>query len=175
MNRIALSKNVELFASKIFELRGHRIMLDRDLAEIYGLSTKRLNEQVKRNLGRFPDDFMFELTKMELNQLVANCDRFNSIKHSTVLPKAFTEHGALMLASVLNSEVAVAASVQVIRAFIHLRSIVTLHKDLADKILDLEEKYDSKFKIVFDALKKLMIPAKEPGKQIGFVVKKPGQ
>ena len=101
----------EVIINKIYVIRGQKVMVDRDLAELYGVTTKRLNEQVKRNNNRFPSNFMFELTKEEKNQLVANCDHLKKLKFSPVLPKVFTEHGILMLSSVLNSELAVKMSV----------------------------------------------------------------
>lgn len=117
--------------TRIFIVRGHRVMIDADLAQLYGVSTKRLNQQVHRNLARFPDDFMMTLTATEKTQVVANCNHLQRLKFSPVLPKVFTEHGALMLASVLNTPVAVDASIQVVRAFSRLRSLLVAHKDLA--------------------------------------------
>jgi hypothetical protein len=152
----------------ILFLRGQKVMLDADLARIYGVPTKRLNEQVKRNRTRFPEDFMFQLTETEKVEVVAICDHLKMTKFSNVLPYAFTEHGAVMLASVLNSEIAVQASVQVVRAFIRLREILMTHKDLARKIDQLEKKYDSKFKIVFDAIRQLMTPPSISKRRIGF-------
>jgi len=152
----------------ILWIRHRKVMLDYDLARIYGVTTKRLNEQVKRNRARFPGDFMFQLNSTEKNELVANCDRFKNLKHSTSLPYAFTEHGAVMLASVLNSIIAIDASVQVVRAFVHLREILTTHKDLARKLEELEKKYDSQFRVVFDAIRQLMAPPPVRSRKIGF-------
>ncbi|MDP2302856.1 MAG: ORF6N domain-containing protein [Ignavibacteria bacterium] len=118
-------------------------MLDRNLAELYGVSTKVLNQAVKRNSERFTTDFMFILTKSEKDELVTNCDRFNSLKHSTVLPFAFTEYGALMLASVLNSQRAIEASIFVVQAFVKLREILSTHKELAQKLKELEYKIET--------------------------------
>ena len=144
-------------------------MIDADLARLYGVTTKRLNEQVKRNYSRFPFDFMFQLTTDEKIELVANCDRFKNLKHSTSLPFAFTEHGTVMLASVLNSSVAIQASVQVVRTFVRLRELLSTHKDLARKLETLEKKYDHQFKVVFDAIRQLMTPPSLPPKRrIGF-------
>ena len=146
-------------------------MLDSDLAEVYGVTTKRLNEQVKRNRERFPGDFMFQLTTEEKSEVVANCDHLKSLKYSPTLPYAFTEHGAIMLASVLNSVVAVRASLQVVRAFVRLREILATHKELARKLHELENKYDAQFRVVFDAIRQLMEPpASGPKKRIGFHV-----
>ncbi|OGQ08488.1 MAG: hypothetical protein A3G32_09880 [Deltaproteobacteria bacterium RIFCSPLOWO2_12_FULL_40_28] len=143
-------------------------MVDADLASIYGVTTKRLNEQVKRNRSRFPQDFTFQLDIDEKKELVANCDRFKNLKHSTVLPYVFMEHGAIMLASVLNSEIAVQASIQVVRAFVKLRELLTTNKDLARKLAGLEKKYDHQFKVVFDAIRELMEPPPSKKRKIGF-------
>jgi hypothetical protein len=159
----------EVIERKILIVRGQRVMLDRDLAELYGASTKRLNEQVKRNKRRFPDDFMFQLTEDEKNELVANCDRFSPLKHSTALPYAFTEHGALMLANVIKSATAIEVSILVVRAFARLREIIRTHKDLQRKIEDMEQKYDKQFRIVFEAIRELITPKEEkPKRRIGF-------
>ncbi len=107
--------------SEILVIRGQQVMIDRDLAQIYGVETKRLNEQVKRNIERFPAEFCFQLSVTEKDELVANCDRFNSLKHSTSAPYAFTEHGVVMLAAVLKSETAVKASIQIVKAFVAMR------------------------------------------------------
>ena len=137
-------------------------MLDIDLAVLYGVTTKRLNEQVKRNRDRFPEDFMFQLAEKEKAEVVANCDHLKMLKFSPHLPYAFTEHGAIMLATVLNSPVAVQASVQVVRAFVKLREMLASHKDLARKLDEMEKKYDAQFKIVFDAIRELMTPPEKP-------------
>lgn len=150
-------------------IRGERVIVDADLARIYGVTTKRLNEQVRRNRARFPEDFMFTLTVEENRQLVANCDRFKNLKHSSSLPSVFTEHGAIMSANVLRSECAVQASIQVVRAFVRLRRMILANKDLARKLEDLEKKYDSQFRVVFDAIRQLMAPPPVPPKRrIGF-------
>lgn len=159
----------ERIEKAILLIRGQRVMLDADLARVYGVTTRRLNEQVRRNRARFPEDFMIQLNADEKKELVANCDRFKNLKHSTVLPLAFTEYGAIMLASVLNSQLAVDASVQVVRAFVRLREILASHKDLAHKLAKLEKKYDHQFKVVFDAIRQLMTPPSNPKRKIGFV------
>jgi hypothetical protein len=157
---------------RILLIRGLRIMLDADLAEVYGMSTKRLNEQVKRNRERFPEDFMFQLTADEKAEVVAKCDHLAKLKFSKALPFAFTEHGAVMLASVLNSPTAVASSILVVRAFIRLRELVAAHRDLAKRLEELERKYDAKFRVVFDSIRALMEPTPQPSPQpkrsIGF-------
>lgn len=161
----------EIIASKIFVIRGKKIMLDRDLAELYGVETKRLNEQVKRNKNRFPEDFMFQLTKKETAELVAICDRFKTLKHSTSLPYAFTEYGALMLANVIKSSTAIETSITIVRTFSRLREMLATHADLKKKIEKLEEKYDKhdeQFKLVFEAVRQLLEPPDKPTKEIGF-------
>jgi hypothetical protein len=126
----------EFILSKIFLIRGVKVMLDCDLAELYGVTTKRLNEQVKRNIQRFPIDFMFQLTEQEKTEVVAFCDHLHKLKFSSFLPYAFTEHGAVMLASVLNSERAIVVNVQIVRIYLKLREIVLSNKDL---LLDFEK------------------------------------
>jgi len=163
----------EVIESRIFFLRGQKVMVDRDLAELYGVQTKALNQAVKRNSTRFPRDFMFQLTKKEKDQLVTNCDRFKTLKHSTMLPSAFTEQGVAMLSTVLKSERAIQVNVAIMRTFVRLRKILGSHKALAVKIAEMEQKYDSQFKIVFDALRQLIEPPKKPKIQIGFHPHKP--
>lgn len=152
----------------ILILRGQKVMLDRDLAELYGVETKRLNEQVKRNKGRFPKDFMFRLTKKEKDEVVANCDHLRALKYSRTNPYAFTEHGAVMLASVLNTELAVKTSILVVRAFIQLRKMLAYNKELIKRINELEAKYDSKFTNVFKVLKQIIEKPDPPRRPIGF-------
>jgi len=159
---------VERIEHSILLIRGHKVMLDADLARLYGVTTKRLNEQVRRNRDRFPDDFMFRLTDAEKKEVVANCDHLKTLKFSPNLPYAFTEHGAVMLASVLNSPVAVDVSIQIIKTFIRLRELLVSNKELAKKIEELEKKYDTQFKIVFDAIRQLMSAPESKKKKIGF-------
>jgi ORF6N domain-containing protein len=156
----------------ILLIRGEKVMLDSDLASIYGVTTKRLNEQVKRNLRRFPSDFMFQLTETEKTEVVAKCDHLARIKFSPYLPYAFTEHGALMLANVLNSEKAVQASVHVVRAFVRLRNMLVANPELARKLQALERKYDAQFRVLFEAIRELMAPPEEKRKEIGFRVQR---
>jgi hypothetical protein len=158
----------EYIENKIIYIRNQGVMIDRDIAFIYGVSTKRLNEQVKRNRKRFPDDFMFQISKEEKNEVVANCDHLKTLKFSPNLPYAFTEHGAIMLASVLNSTLAIETSIRVVRAFVKLREFAVNNKELARKIEEIEKKYDKQFKIVFDAIKQLMIPPPVQKRKIGF-------
>jgi hypothetical protein len=156
----------------VYIVRGQKVMLDSDLALIYGVDTRRLNEQVKRNIGRFPEDFMFRLSKGDYESLrsqIATLKAGEQIqrsqfatfdkrrgKHRKYLPYVFTEHGAVMLASVLNSPQAIEASMKVVKVFVRLREILSTHKELAKKIEELEQRYDSKFAEVFTALKELM-------------------
>jgi hypothetical protein len=175
-----MHKNVELVPPEHIErsillIRGQRVMLDADLAGLYGVSTKRVNEQVRRNRDRFPGDFMFQLTTNEKAEVVANCDHLSKLRFSPVLPNAFTEHGAIMAASVLNTRRAIQVSVFVVRAFVKLREIISQHKDLGRRLDELEKKYDAQFKVVFDAIRQLMAPPeqKTPKRRIGFVVEEP--
>ena len=133
-------------------------MLDADLAALYGVSTKRLNEQVRRNRERFPPDFLVELTAQEKTEVVANCDHLARLKYSSSLPFAFTEHGAIMAANVLNSPRAVTVSVMVVRAFVRLRQMLASHVELAGKLAELEKRYDAQFRQVFAAIRALMEP-----------------
>ncbi len=157
---------------RILLIRGQRVILDVDLAKIYGVSTKQLNQQIKRNRGRFPEDFMFRLTEREQEEVVAICGQLKTLRSQIVtskkgrggrryLPFAFTEHGALMVANILNSPTAVKASIQVVRAFVKLRKFLASHKNLARKLYELEKKYDGKFKAVFEAIHRLMNPDEE--------------
>jgi hypothetical protein len=165
---------VERIQNSILLIRGQKVMLDSDLARIYGVTTTRLNEQVKRNRERFPHDFTFQLTAAEKAEVIANCDNLERLKFSPSLPYAFTEHGAIMLASVLNSPLAVQASVQVVRAFVRLRELLNNNKELAQKLKELErklEKHDGAIRGLFDAIRQLMNPPEPKRRQIGFHVK----
>ncbi|MBI4370290.1 MAG: ORF6N domain-containing protein [Elusimicrobia bacterium] len=159
---------------QIFLIRGHKVMLDADLARIYGVSTKRLNQQVHRNKKRFPDDFMFQLSRKEAESLrlqSATLEKAGRGKHRKYLPLAFTEYGAVMLASVLHTPVAVEASVQIARAFVRLREMVAAHRELARKLEQLERKienHDSDIHNLFEAIRKLMEPPEKPRLTMGF-------
>ena len=155
---------------RILSIRGQRVLLDADLAALYGVSTRALNQAVKRNRDRFPEDFMFRLTVAEKAEVITNCDHLRPLRFSPSLPHAFTEHGAIMLASLLNTQIAVEASVQIVRAFVRLRDILATHKDLARKLEELEKKYDAQFKVVFDTIRQLMAPPANPRRSIGFKV-----
>ncbi len=130
---------IEVIEHKIFAIRGQRVMIDRDLAELYGVKTFVLNQAVKRNIKRFPDEFVFKLNDNEKNELITNCDRFKTLKHSSSSPYAFTEHGVAMLSSVLNSEQAIAVNIQIIRTFVKLREFAITHKELAERLNELEK------------------------------------
>jgi len=153
----------------IIMIRGQKVILDVDLAYLYGVPTKRFNEQVKRNRKRFPKDFMFRLTTYEKNKVVANCDHLSRLKYSPFLPNAFTEYGAIMAAAVLNSPLAIEMSIFVVRAFVKLRMILSTHVELARKLEQMEKKYDAQFKVVFDAIRELMSPLEKPKRRIGFL------
>ena len=140
----------------ILIIRGRKVMIDSDLAEIFGVRTYRLNEQVKRNRDRFPDDFMFQLTAEEKQEVIANCDHLEKIKFSRTNPYAFTEHGTIMLVNVLNTPSAIETSVLIVRAFVKLRELLSTHKELERKILDLESKYDKQFELIFKAIRELI-------------------
>jgi hypothetical protein len=155
----------------ILLIRGKKVMLDSDLALIYGVKTFRLNEQVKRNKSRFPEDFMFQLTDEEKQEVIANCDHLEKLKYSPTNPYAFTEHGAIMLASVLNTPVAIHASIQVVRAFIRLREMVATHQELSRKLQGLDEKVDRKFSVVFKVLDELINTPELPERtRMGFMI-----
>jgi len=157
---------------RILLIRGEKVIIDADLAEAYGVPTRRLNEQVRRNLKRFPGDFMFQLTSEEKAEVIANCDHLEKLKFSKALPLAFTEHGAIMAASVLNSQKAVEVSVFVVRAFVQLREVLAGHKEIARKISQLERKlgdHDQQIMVLIEAIKQLMDPKLPPKtRQIGF-------
>lgn len=164
-----LIASVAQIESKIFLIRGQKVMLDADLAELYGVQTKVLNQAVKRNIERFPSDFTFQLTAIEKTVVVTNCDHLARLKYSSTLPYAFTEHGALMLGNVLKSDRAVEVSLMVVRAFVQLRQMLASNADLSRKLAALEKNYDIKFKAVFEAIHELMTPS-DPRKKrpIGF-------
>jgi len=154
--------------SKIIAVRGKRVLLDRDLAELYDVSTKALNQAVRRNIVRFPDDFMFQLTDRERTELVTNCDRFLLLRHSTSNPTVFTEQGVAMLSSVLKSERAVLVNIQIMRAFVSLRRDAGMFVVLKRKIESMERRYDAQFSMVFSAIKELLDVPEKPKKRIGF-------
>lgn len=164
----------QLIESRIFLIRGRKVIVDADLAQLYGVSTKRLNEQVKRNQNRFPNDFSFRLTENEKSEVVANCDHLSMLKYSSSLPRVFTEHGTIMAANVLKSEVAVQMSVFVVRAFVNLRQSFVVTEDLKRKMASVESRlsqHDGEIVMLIDAIKKMLSPtAVSKDRQIGFKV-----
>jgi len=151
----------------IFVLRGERVMLDEDIAALYGVETKALVRAMKRNLGRFPRDFMFQLGPEEVEILRCQIGT-SSWGGRRYRPYAFTEQGVAMLSSVLRSERAVKVNIEIMRAFVRLRHVMSTQADLLQRLNELEQRYDSQFKAVFDALRRLMAPPTEPGRRIGF-------
>ena len=171
--------SVERIEQSILLIRGQKVMLDRDLAQLYGVETRVLNQAVRRNIDRFPEDFMSRLTReeiMRISQIVISSVHpvVKTLKFSKNV-MAFTEHGVAMLSSVLNSPRAVQVNIQIMRTFAKLREIISHHKDLARRLDELEKKYDAQFKIVFDAIRQLMAPPEPepPKKRIGFLVEEP--
>jgi hypothetical protein len=161
-----------IIENRIFLIRGQKIMIDRDLAELYGVKTMALNQAVKRNLSRFPSDFMFRLNEREKNELITNCDRLNSMKHSSAMPYVFTEQGVAMVSSVLKSERAIQVNIQIMRIFVKIKEMLSVHKELAHKLEKLEQKvsgHDVEIRQIFDAIKQLMKPPQKTTKKIGFV------
>ena len=160
--------SVEMIATKILLIRGKRVMLDRDLANLYEVDTSQLTRQVKRNLDRFPDDFMFQLTKDEFQNLMCQIG-ISSWGGTRKLPFAFTEQGVAMLSGVLHSKRAIRVNIQIMRAFIQLKRMLLTNTNLRRKIEEMEKKYDKQFLIVFKAIKKLLEPSPEKNKPpIGF-------
>src|SRR6266700_4413001 len=161
---------VEAIAWAIYALRGQRVLLDRDLAALYGVETRALNQAVKRNVARFPSDFMFQLSRQEIQRISQSVTSLSQLKFSKQV-RAFTEEGVAMLSSVLNSERAVQVNIAIMRAFVRLREMLLSNTELARKLAALENKYDAQFKVVFDAIRELMLPPAPPKRQIGFHVR----
>jgi len=161
----------DLIETKIFHLRGQRVMLSPHLSELYGVETKALIQAVKRNRDRFPEDFMFQLTNQEFINLKSQfvTSSWGGIRRAN--PYAFTEQGVAMLSSVLNSKRAIQVNIQIMRAFTLLRQMLSTHKDLKKQIEAMEEKYDQQFQIVFEAIKQLLETDAKPRKKIGFIIK----
>jgi len=166
--------SVERIDKAIYLIRGEKVMLDADLAHLYGVTTARLNQQVNRNPERFPADFMFQLTAKEFKGLMLQTATSKKGRGGRrKLPLVFTEHGAIMAANVLNSARAIQAGVEVVRAFVRLRELLATNVGLARRLDDLEGKYDRQFKGVFDAIRQLMSPPRRDRKQIGFRSRSP--
>ena len=155
---------------RILTIRRHRVMLDEDLAELYGIPTKVFNQAVQRNAERFPDDFMFQLSREEADSLRSQIVTLKTErgKHRKYLPFAFTEQGVAMLSGVLRSQRAVQVNIAIMRAFVRMRRMLLSHGDLARKVDALERTYDAHFRVVFDAIRALMGPPKTPRRRIGF-------
>ena len=161
---------IERIANKIYFIRDTKVMLDRDLAELYGVETKVLKQAVRRNIKRFPNDFMLELTKDEFENLRSQIVT-SSWGGARYLPMAFTEQGVAMLSTVLTSDRAIQVNIQIMRAFTQLRQMLSTHKDLKRKIESMEKKYDQQFQVVFEAIKQLLTEEDKPKKKIGFTAK----
>jgi len=157
--------------NKIYLIRGQKVMLDFHLAELYETETKLLKRAVRRNIDRFPQDFMFEINRDEYNSLRYQFGTLTRGAHTKYLPYAFTEQGIAMLSSVLNSDRAIQVNIAIMRSFVRLREMIASHKDLERKLHDLEKKYDKQFKVVFDAIRALMKEDEKPKREIGFRVK----
>jgi len=167
----------ERIEKAIYLIRGERVMLDRDLAKLYGVPTKAFNQAVKRHAERFPPDFMFQLTSEEArawwlevatNRLRSQIVTLKRGQHIKYRPYVFTEHGILMLSSVLNSERAIQVNIEIMRSFVKLRQMLVSNAELSRRLDDLESKYDRQFKVVFDAIRQLMSPPRPGRKQIDF-------
>ena len=172
MGEVQSAIPIEKIESRIYEIRGQRILLDHDLAELYGVQTKALKQAVSRNIERFPSDFMFILTYQEFanlrSQIVTSSSRqWGGTRYK---PMAFTEQGVAMLSSVLNSARAIEVNIAIMRAFVQLRKMIASNEELARKLDELEEKYDEQFRIVFDAIRALIEHDEKPPKKIGFEV-----
>ncbi len=171
--QIAMSKlplGAENISQRILTIRGHRIMLDADLAELYGVTTKVFNQAVRRNLDRLPEDFMFQLSRVEAKSLRSQTVTLKTGRgqHRKYLPYAFTEQGVAMLSGVLHSPRAVQVNIAIMRAFVRMRRMLVSHAELARKVDLLEKQYDAQFRVVFDAIRALMEPSKTPRRRIGF-------
>lgn len=170
MKQIVLQEMIE---KRIFLIRGQKVMFDFHLAGLYDVETKALKRAVKRNRERFPDDFCFTLSEEEWKNMRYHFGTSSSVRWGgrRYLPYVFTEQGVAMLSTVLRSKKAVHVNIEIMRAFVRLREILATHKDLARKLEDMEKKYDAQFKIVFDAIRQLMLPPEKPKRSIGFQVK----
>jgi len=170
-----MQPQAERVERSILLIRGHKVLLDTDLAALYGVTTKRLNEQVRRNLSRFSDGFMLQLTSEEAEALRS---QFATSKRGRggrrYAPYVFTEQGVAMLSTVLNSERAIQVNIEIMRAFVRLGQMLASNAQLARKLADLEKKYDAQFKVVFDAIRQLMAPSEPRKRKIGFLVEEKG-
>ena len=165
---------MEVIEQKILLMRSQKVMLDRDLAQLYGVETRVLNQAVRRNLDRFPDDFMFSLTREEIARISQFVTSSNASLETLKFSKnvmVFTEYGIAMLSSVLNSPRAIQVNIQIMRTFGKLRNMISSHRDLARKLAALEKKYDGQFQIVFEAIRQIITAEEKPKRKIGFIAK----
>ena len=168
---MATTSRTESIEGSILLIRGHKVLIDVHLAALYGVTTKRLNEQVRRNRARFSEDFMFQLTAEEVASLRSQIATSNKGRGGRrYAPYAFTEQGVAMLSTVLNSERAILVNIEIMRTFVRLRQMLASNTQLARKLADLEKKYDAQFKVVFDAIRQLMTPPQPKNRKIGFLV-----
>jgi hypothetical protein len=161
----------ESIMNKILLIRGKKVMISNDLAELFGVTTKRLNEQVKRNIKRFPENFMFQLTEQEKDKVIANCDHLQKLKYSPYLPFVFSELWKVMLANILNSDRAIQVSIRIVEIYIKMRELVLSNSELLLKVEELEKRIgdqDEKIVVIFKYLKKLLEYQDKPRKKIGF-------
>jgi hypothetical protein len=159
---------IKIIEKKIYFIRGQKVMLSPDLANLYNVQTKALTQAVKRNIERFPDDFMFQLSEAEYENLKSQIVTSSWGGSRRAFPYAFTEQGVAMLSSVLRSKRAIHVNISIMRAFVKLRELISTHAQLARKLAEMEKKYDTQFRIVFDEIRKLMIPPEPKKKRIGF-------
>lgn len=169
---------IEQIITKIFYINNHKVIIDKDLAELYHVETKVLNQAVKRNIERFPEDFMFQLNDSQKNKLVTNCDRFKSLKHSTSNPYAFTEQGVAMLSSVLRSKHAIEVNIFIMRAFVKMRSMHLINEKIFQEISVIKEElklqsrkmdsYDEEIEIIIQTIEKMLTAEPVDSKKIGF-------
>ncbi|MFW6310527.1 MAG: ORF6N domain-containing protein [Prolixibacteraceae bacterium] len=160
------------YETLIFTFRGRKVMVDSDLAMLYDVPTKALKQQVKRNIDRFPEDFMFELSANEKKELVTNCDRLAALKHSSVLPMVFTEQGVAMLSSVLRSEKAIKINIEIMRAFARYRALLIENEELKKEIRNLDKKLNDAFRYLLEKIDALHQAKNEPRNPVGFKIKK---
>jgi hypothetical protein len=163
---------VEIIERRILLLRGQKVMLDKHLAELYGVQTRDINKAVNRNIDRFPKDFMFQVSNKEFKNLMFHFGT-SSWGGTRKRPRVFTEHGILMLSSVLRSKRAVQANIVIMRTFVRLRKMLSSNEALSRKLKELERKYDEQFQIVFDAIRQILTPPEKPKRPFGFVIEEP--
>jgi len=163
----------EIIEQRILLIRGQKVMLGVQLAELYGVETRVLNQAVKRNKHRFPRDFVFQLSKKEAASVVSHFVIPHRKYFGGTLPYVFTEHGILMLSSVLNSKRAIQVNIEIMRTFVRLRQLLSSNKELSRKLHELEKKYDEQFKVVFDAIHQILSPPEKPKRPFGFSVEEP--